>query len=1276
MSLVKKIRLSVVLLVLLVTALAFLVGTTSGLHFLLNGAARLIPGLEIAYVSGGWRDLTIKHLRYQIPGITVSIGEFHLALELSSLCRRQLCLNDLSMRDVNIGVNTAECGPPIPITQVKLGAGPLSTPYPINLRCITLNKVQVKLDNILIDLDALSTGFQFQGNNLIITPMRITGLLVALPSSTQVVVDKVAATSRTIKPKIYLPKKKIIEIETKQSVISALPMLTKKLRELFAKPLLPRVTSFTLPLNLTVENIEVENLLLISDVSLLITRLRLQAATRDQRAELTLLDIDSPQGWLNASGNAELSGRWPVIITINTIVNSAPLKGEKIKLAVGGYLLDELHAALNLSGPLTAQLMLKMRLSEAGLPLTMMLNSESAQWPLTGTPQYQVRGLALKLNGEVQDYRLTLKAGLSGMGLPPADVILDAQGNTDRFILSRLRLATLHGNTDLSAVVDWQHAICWSSELSLSGINTASQWPAWPARLDGKITSCGCLYGEYWQLKVSQLDLHGHILKNSLTAKGSLSGNSVGEWQVPELFLVLGRNQITVKGELNDALSLDAIINAPTLSGTLPELDGRVLGNIKLRGNMRSPQLLIDLDVHALRWRAVTIGRIALQGIVCYGDIVRGNIQLRLYRFIQGSLSIAELTMNSTGNENQHQLKIEMHGDPISGQLHLNGGFDRQQQRWQGTLNQTHFDTPLGEWQLARAMTLDYQTASQHLIIGPHFWLNSNAQICAPQNIEVGASGQASLVLNHFDLAMLKLILPKQTQTSGVFNGRVDICWTSVNGLPQGKMVLVGKGVKVDQTVQGKTISVNFEMLTFSAALDKGLICLDWLINIAGNGQLSGQVQVTDLKNRRELSGNVNINHLSLALLNPLISRNGSVDGLVNAALRLDGSVWRPEFYGQLGIERIVIKGNFMPITMTESQLALLFAGACSTLHGTINTTHGQVNLTGEADWSQMVTWRARINAQGNRVRITVPPIVRLDLSPDIMFEATPTLFALTGKVDIPWARIEVNDMPKSAVNISSDELFLNDNLQPVDDRINSTFIPISLNLLVHVGDGVRFNAFGLKAKLKGDLKVVQDKQVLGLNGQIDIPSGRFHAYGQDLIVNKGQLLFSGPVDQPYLNIEAIRNPDSTEDEVTAGIRVTGLADQPKLEVFSNPVKSQQEALSYLLRGQSLNASNADSNMMTSMLLGLGIAQSGQVMGKIGQAFGVSDLALDTQGVGDSSQVVVSGYIAPNLQVKYGVGIFDSLATLTIRYRLSPKLYLEAVSGLHQAINLLYRFEF
>ena len=101
-----------------------------------------------------------------------------------------------------------------------------------------------------------------------------------------------------------------------------------------------------------------------------------------------------------------------------------------------------------------------------------------------------------------------------------------------------------------------------------------------------------------------------------------------------------------------------------------------------------------------------------------------------------------------------------------------------------------------------------------------------------------------------------------------------------------------------------------------------------------------------------------------------------------------------------------------------------------------------------------------------------------------------------------------------------------------------------------------------------------------------------------------------------------------------------------------------------------------DNSAITSALIGLGLSQSSGLLTEMGDAIGLSDFGIDTEGVGDSSQVVLSAYLLPGLKVKYGVGLFDSLATITLRYRLLPRLYLEAVSGVDQAIDLLYQFEF
>jgi len=1272
MSLFKKICIGfLIVLLLLLGTVAFLIGTQTGLHLVINSAQRFVPGLQIASVEGGWRNLQLKGLHYQMPGVDVKAGEFHLSLDLSCFKSSALCINAIGLNDVDVAVKTNEMTPSQPAAEPE-NSEPLtnlSTPYPITLRALTLNNVNVTIDDRAISLGEFSTGAQWTDRSLHLTPTHIGGLLIALPKTPASPLPEVvqAAQDKAVEKATGKPAEKPIEAPPEKP-------LGETLQELFAKPLLPELPDFRLPLDLNIELLTAENLRLTGDTDVLITRFALKASSQNQIVKLEQLQVRSPQGSLDGVGQATLENNWPVDMTLNTALNVDPIKGEKIKLKVGGGLRDKLDLGINLSGPVRAQLALQTQLAEAGLPLNLTLNSDALQWPLTGTPQYQIKGFKLKFSGKATDYALSLHSDISGDQIPPATLSVDGKGNVEQFKLTLLRLAALQGNTDLTGIVDWSKAISWNALLTLNGINTAKQYPDWPAKLQGKIATRGSLYGGSWQMQIPTLELDGNVKQNVVKARGNLRGNNYGQWDIPQLHLELGRNNIDVKGSLSDKWALDANIDAQHLDGALPGLGGVAKGMIQVRGDLKAPKLLADLTASRLKWQALTISRVDIKGDVSSAEQIQGNLAVRIQQLKQDALDISNLTLDAKGNEKQHQLKLNVEGKPVSGQLALTGSFDRATEQWKGNINNTLFDTPVGQWRLNRSIALEYFNKEQRVTVGPHCWQNPNADLCVPKTIEAGASGQASLQLNRFDLAMLKPFLGDDTKLSGVFTGKANVAWKADGGLPQGSVSLVGNGVKVQQLVGGNTLPIAFDTLNLNAGMNNGRATLDWLIKLTNNGQFDGNVQIADPQTRRNLSGTVNINRISMALIQPILADGEKASGLLNANLRLGGNAQKPQVFGRLALSDIDFDAEFMPFDVTSGNLNINFNGMSSLMDGVIRTAHGQLALNGDADWSVLNAWRARVAAKGDRVRVSVPPMVRLDVSPDVVFEATPQLFSLNGRVDIPWARITVQELPESAVGVSSDEVMLNDQRQPIAPP--STSIPINSNLMVNIGDDVRLDAFGLKARLKGALKVAQDKHGLGLNGQIDIPSGRFHAYGQDLIVRKGQLLFSGPADQPLLNLEAIRNPDSTENDVIAGLRVTGEADSPKLEIFSDPVMSQEQALSYLLRGQGLDSSGADSGAMTSMLIGMGVAQSGKLVGKIGEAFGVSNLALDTQGVGDNSQVVVSGYVLPGLQVKYGVGIFDSLATLTLRYRLMPKLYLEAVSGIDQALDLLYQFEF
>ena len=56
--------------------------------------------------------------------------------------------------------------------------------------------------------------------------------------------------------------------------------------------------------------------------------------------------------------------------------------------------------------------------------------------------------------------------------------------------------------------------------------------------------------------------------------------------------------------------------------------------------------------------------------------------------------------------------------------------------------------------------------------------------------------------------------------------------------------------------------------------------------------------------------------------------------------------------------------------------------------------------------------------------------------------------------------------------------------------------------------------------------------------------------------------------------------------------------------------------------------------------------------------------------------MVASGSITDKLSVRYGVGVFEPANQLALRYELTRRLYLEAVSGFASSLDFFYRIDF
>jgi translocation and assembly module TamB len=194
-------------------------------------------------------------------------------------------------------------------------------------------------------------------------------------------------------------------------------------------------------------------------------------------------------------------------------------------------------------------------------------------------------------------------------------------------------------------------------------------------------------------------------------------------------------------------------------------------------------------------------------------------------------------------------------------------------------------------------------------------------------------------------------------------------------------------------------------------------------------------------------------------------------------------------------------------------------------------------------------------------------------------------------------------------------------------------------------------------------------------SGEIRV-AGTYKAYGQDLTIRQGQLLYAQtPLDNPRLSIVAVRQVDT----VTAGLRVSGSAQNPLLSVFSDPVMGQSSALSYLVAGKPLDKigeSDGESDALQSAARSLGTAAGGLLAKNVGKRIGVDELGIKDNASLGGAALTVGQYLSPRLYLSYGVGLFTPGEVLTLRYKLARGLSLEAENAAaNSRAGVQYRLE-
>ncbi|MGZ5086027.1 MAG: translocation/assembly module TamB domain-containing protein [Usitatibacter sp.] len=442
-----------------------------------------------------------------------------------------------------------------------------------------------------------------------------------------------------------------------------------------------------------------------------------------------------------------------------------------------------------------------------------------------------------------------------------------------------------------------------------------------------------------------------------------------------------------------------------------------------------------------------------------------------------------------------------------------------------------------------------------------------------------------------------------------------------------------------------------------------------------------------------------------LATLAGWLGPDAKLAGHAKADITLSGTGGDPRVAGRVVAEKLAVREPQSGFEIAQGEIALRLAGKSLAIE----------RLTARTPWHPSEAARERmrdvaippeggsITAEGSidlaaktgAIRVTADrvPVTQIAkrfvaLSGEAKLEAAAAGVVATGafKVDAGW----IGALAEALPTVSDDVVVVRASRPPAREDA-SRREPMRIDLQVALNDRVWFQGRGLDTRLTGDVRITGEVgSTLRATGTIRTQGGTYDGYGQKLSIERGVLSFSGPLDNPRLNVLAMRKGLPVE----AGVEILGTTTRPRVRLVSSPDVPESEKLSWLVLGRGASdASPGDSSVLLAAATALlGGNNPGTDFSKklgiddvhIGHANTLSNLGVlpestvagRTRSPSAAETVSVGKRLGRNLQLDYEQGLADAEGALKVTWRISQQFQLLARAGYLPGLDAVYRWTF
>lgn len=421
---------------------------------------------------------------------------------------------------------------------------------------------------------------------------------------------------------------------------------------------------------------------------------------------------------------------------------------------------------------------------------------------------------------------------------------------------------------------------------------------------------------------------------------------------------------------------------------------------------------------------------------------------------------------------------------------------------------------------------------------------------------------------------------------------------------------------------------------------------------------------------KSSLEGMVQANVANVGLWGRWVPPGWRIGGALTAGLSLQGTLEAPQLVGQAEGQKLSLRNPLLGVDVRDAEFLLKLVGETAELaHFRARGPEGSMSASGSATLGEKPQARLQLKAEGLTLLNRVDR--RAQISGEAQLALAERSLELDGRIHVDSALF---DFSRGDAPTLDDDVTV---VRPQQAASAPAAAPapakprkLRVDLALDMGEKLQLRGRGFESRLAGELKLAQRDASTRLTGSLRTVGGTYAAYGQKLEIEKGELVFTGPYDNPRIDVLALR-PNT---DVSVGVAVSGTALSPRIKLYADPDMSDTDKLSWLLLGRAPEGlGRADTAVLQRAAIALLSGEGESPSGRLMKNLGLDELSLSQNDEDARGTVVRLGkQLSRRWYVGYERGLNATTGSWQLVYRIAQRFTLRAQSGDDNALDLIW----